>query len=274
MAKKTNEQDLPVRVGDVPEALLNLALAGGGDDSLETMRHHRVLNRLALVQGMSKREVKDQFGEGSFVIPAANIKVSGRNETFDIIPVMFFDEFITWSDRNDKSGPKIRERSLDRSSVLAAKCGDPMRRQEAYGDVATKFKMKHTHHLNFLVVLDSGELKGTLAVLSFSRSEFRTGMAFISAIKLRRLNGSQAPLWATRWTVTTGNRKNEKGEWYGIDVSPASSPWIDGEMIAPMKAMHEELKREYKEQALVVGHEAADLGGEEGETDHAASTDM
>ncbi len=255
-------------VGNVPESLRALVAQGvTGDSSLETMKHHRVLNRINLIQGMSSREMKTKFGEGSIVIPASEILLAKVGESFNFVPVMFFDEYISWNDRNDKSGPKIHERSLDRASALAVKASDANRRSEDYGEVQSngkRYVRKHTHHLNFLVVIYSGPFKGTLCVLSFSRSEFRKGMAFISAIKMRKIQAggytSQAPLWATNWTLTPGPRKNEKGEWWGYDISPASEPFIEEADIPSFQKMHTELLAEYKAQAIVVGHEAADTG--------------
>lgn len=267
--------NLPSIVGNVPEALLNLVTRGDfKDTSLETMKHHRVLNRMAIVQGQSQREVKAKFGEGAVIIPVAELKLGDKDVEFDAVPVMFFDEFITWNDRNDKTSPKIRDKSLDRASVIAQKSADPNLRQEAYGEEASKFKMRHTHHLTFLVVIYSGPYKGTLCAMSFSRGEFRKGMAFINAIKMRRINGTQAPLWATNWRFSVGERKNEKGEWYGFDFENADSPWIAGEDMAQMQTLHSELLKDYKEQAIVVGHEAADLAGDEEAGDLASSTDM
>lgn len=259
-------------VGNVPESLLSLVAQNPvGDSSLETMKHHRVLNRISLIQGMTAKEMKQKFGEGSIVIPASDVCLAKLGEKFDFVPVMFFDEFVTWNDRADKSQPsKIFERSYDRASLIAVKAGDPNRRAEQYGEEQTGpngkfyFKRKHTHHLNFLIMIYSGQFKGTMCALSFSRSEFKKGLSFISAIKMRKItNGAhsvQAPLWATVWSITPGDRKNDKGEWYGYDISPAEKPFIDNADVMPFKTIHEELMKEYKDRAISVGHEAAEMG--------------
>lgn len=273
-------ENLPTRVGNIPASLIAMAESGAMGDSLETMRHHRVLNRLNLVQPTSGRDFKTDFGEGSVIIPVSKTLVIKRGDSVDLTPVMFFDEYVTWRDRDDKTGgAKIIARSFDRAGEIARKAGDANLRKEPYGEPQgpkqERFQMSHTHHLNFPVVLMSGQFKGTLCVMSFSRSAFRTGMSFISAIKMRKIQVPgrppiQAPLWSTKWTLKVGDRKNEKGEWYGWDLTAATEPYAADEELPPLRAMHEELLKEYREQALDVGHEA----GETGHDDPAAETEM
>ena len=270
--KKTN--DLPVaHVGDVPDH--KLALVGQDQpDSLQTMRHHRVLNRLAVIQSNSPREKKEKFEEASIAIPAVDLKVCSKDESVLVVPVMFFDEFIQWGDRKDKTGPMIREKTVNLTSKLAAACDDPQRWRVKYGD-NQQFEARNNHHLNFLVVIYSGPLKGTLAVASFARSEYKKGTAWMANIQQRRINGRQAPLWSQVWEFKVGPRKNEHGEWYGIDFANPStaSPWIEGQEIEAMRAMHEQLLVDYKAQILDVGHKEAEVASGSGEPTPAGETE-
>jgi len=277
--KKSSDEHAVVRVGDVPASLLAMIEQGKLPDTMETMRHHRILNRVAILQPMSGMEFKKKYGEGSAIIPAADQLLIKTDESFDMVPVMFFDEFVCWADRRDKSGPMIREKSLDRASILAAKCSDPNRRKEAYGEPlpdGTRLTMRNTHHLNFLCVVYSGPLKGTQCVVSLNRAEFKKGMSLISAIRMRKIQAGnyqvQAPMWSTVWKVTVGHRTNDKGQWYGFDFSPADQPWVDNDDAEPFKSMYDELLKDYKEQLIVVGHEAAE-GKVEGD-DPANETEM
>lgn len=272
MATKKPQTDMPVaRVGEVAPQFLTQYTGAQVPDTLETMRHHRILNRVAIVQAMSPREKKEKYGEGSCCIPATETKLAGLDEPFEVVPVMFFDEFIQWAHRDDKEGAMIRERSLDRASVLAAKCGDPKRWDEPYEN--GKFKARNTHHLNFLAVVYSGELKGTLVVISFARGEYKKGTTWMGAIKQRRVGGFQAPLWSTRWTFKTTPHTNGKDEWYGFDFEPADKPWIEAEDAEQLKAMHEQLLKDYKDQILEVGHAAAESASES-QPDLRGATDM
>lgn len=277
-SKKTSEEQLPVSVGDVPQELIAMMEAGEIGDSLETLRHHRILNRLKVVQGMSKREVKAKYGEGSIIIPVTESLIAKVDGKVDFVPVMFFDEFISWNDRDDTASPKIHDKSLDLAGKIAVLSASPTKRSEKYGDNGKggQFVRKHTHHLNFLVVLYSGDLKGTLCVLSFSRGEFSKGLGFVGMVKSQRVKTAtftaSAPLWSQVWTMSVGPRKNDKGEWWGVDIAPADNPRIANDDVRPFKTMHEELLKDYREQLLVVGHEAAE--DDEMGPDLAASKDM
>jgi hypothetical protein len=264
MAKK---QDL-VRVGhDGPSFLTPYVEA---DTSVETLKEHRVLNRLAVIQSNSPREVKEKFGEGSLAIPASEAVVVKIDERVEFVPVFFFDEYVTWADRDDSAGPMILERSTDATSELAQKAGDFDRMREKYGepdnDGELPFTMRHCHHLNFAGMLYSGDLSGTPIVVTFSRGDFKKGRSFISAILMRKVDGKQAPLWATRWQLYSEPRKNDKGEWYGIGFSNAEDPWIKESDAESLKLLHEEMKEFYEAQRLSVAHEAAEIEeDEEGE---------
>lgn len=269
--KKTTS-DLPIaKVGDVPAHLLAL-VSQDLPDSLATMRHHRVLNRVGVIQPSTKSDKKQKYGpEGTVVIPASETVLAGYGEEFDVTPVMFFDEFIQWGDRKDTAGKMIREKSLDLASALAVKCQDGSKWTEKYGD-KQQFIAKNTHHLNFLCVVMSGDLKGTLVVLSFIRTEFKKGNAWIGAIQQRKIGGRQAPLYTSVWTMKSASRTNDKGEWFGLDFRSAAEPWVSAEDLPQLKAMHEQLVTDYKAQALEVGHETAER--DTGESNPADSTEM
>jgi hypothetical protein len=270
MAKKS---DVPAVRVDVPEHLLQLVAGDTVPDTLETMRHHRILNRIAVVQSNSPREKKDKYGEASIVLPAIDTVLCTQQEQIDVVPVMFFDEYVRWADRKDKSGPMIQERSMSRTSKLAQACDDPNRWRVKYGEKG-EFIARNCHHLNFLVVIykcANEALKGTLAVLSLSRSEYKKGLSWMANIQQRKIAGRQAPLWSTVWTVKIGPRKNEHGEWYGIDISNAENPYIGSDDIEGMKLLHEQLLKDYKDQALEVGHEEAETT--EGDTEAPTGTE-
>ncbi len=251
---------------DLPEYLQELA---EGDTSLDQLKEHRVLNRLAVIQDQSPREVKALYGAASIAIPASEITVckGGEDESVSFVPVFFFDEFCLWSDRDDKGSPMIQKRSLDKTSDIARKAQDFDRMREPYGEPDDDGKLpyvrRYVHHLNFCgMIYGDSPLRGTPIVLSYQKGEFKKGSAFISALQMRR-----APLWSTVWDLTVGERKNDKGEWYGIDFSNAESPWVDEEDAAAMKSRHEELKEFYKERRLGVGHEVAEAAEVEAEVD-------
>lgn len=274
--KKTSETDQPVaRVGDVPAYMLELVGQGQEDSSLDTMKHHKVLNRLAIIQSNSPREKKDKYGEATLCVPATDMVLARRGESFDVVPVMFFDEYITWADRKDKSGPMIQAKSMDIAGALAARCSDPARWREPYGDPlpdGSRMFRRHAHHFNFLCAIYSGENKGQLVVISLAKGSWKDGQTWIGLIRSRKVAGRQAPLYTTVWNVSVTTRQNKDGEWYVTSIVSAENPWAAEADIPSLKAMHEELKQQYRDSLLAVGHEAAEQVEEE--PDLAANKDF
>jgi hypothetical protein len=251
-----NESNL-VHVGNVPEHLLALMQTVDGSDSLQTMKHHRILNIIAVVKSNSPIEKKKEYGEGSMVIPSTKTVVAKLGESIEVIPVMFFDEFIKWGDRKDTAGPMIREKTLNRSSKLAQLCQNPQTWNEVYGSSQPPYMARNTHHLNFMCLIASGPLTGQLVVVSFARGEFKQGIGWMGSIQQRRFNGRLMPLYASVWELSVSHRANSKGEWYGIDVRPAAQPYASAEQVELARPIHEQLLQDYKSNSLEVDHEQA-----------------
>src|SRR5688572_7085593 len=250
-AKKPADAGAVVRVTDVPDYLLQVVKEGAGDSSVETMQHHHVLARLDITQSNSPRDKKEKYGEGAIFIPSTETKLADLRQKVDLVPVMFFDEFLQWGDRNDKAGPMIRDRSLDHASALAAKCGNAGKWYEKYGDDGKggQFEARNSHHMNFVcVVYGDHPLKGTIVVLSMHRSAYKKGEALVGAIRARRIAGKQAPMWSTVWSVWSAAKSNDDGEWYGWDFESSAQPWVAKEDLEAMEGIHEKLKEEYRNQ--------------------------
>ena len=265
MAPKKSEDDRVAIVGDVPAHLLQLVGEVDGKETIETMQHHRVLNRLDIVQSMSPLARKEKHKEGSAIVSATDMKVAGFQEFIDVIPVMFFDEFIAWNDRNDKgASSKIHEQTLDMNSQLALKCQDKRTWKEAYGETdpntgRPRFLRSNTHHLTFVCLCTSGVLQGQVVAFSLARGNWGAGTAWIGKIKSRQVAGKQAPLFATRWKARVIPKNGRGGEsYFGWEIEQADSPWATPEEIVVTRELHEQLKAEYKQKALRVDHSASD----------------
>lgn len=240
-----------------------IPFADDADQSTAAMAEHRVLSRIKTVQALTDQALRDQFGIGSLVImPARELLMSAR-DTIDFVPLAFFEEFIVWNDRRDSSGA-IVERSMRKDSEVAKRARDPKRWEETYagGTPDKPFKRRWTEHLNFPGLIYSKEHPHFLVpvCLSFSRGEFSTGRQFISKIMLRRVNGRQAPLWATAWKLKVVTRKNDSGSWYGIDIENADKPFIDQEHVEPFKREHEVLVDQIAKQMVAVDMSESDDG--------------
>lgn len=255
---KTTRNDEPTEmthVGGAPNWLTDYQQE---DDSINDMTEYRVLSRLKIVQSMSAEELKDNFGEGSIIIAPGNVLVAKKKEPVLFVPVFFFTEFCLWGDRDDPSGPTIRDRSFDKGGDLAARARDPERREEEYEG---GFIGRYVEHLNFCGFLVGGhEQTGTPLVLGFSRGEFGTGRTFINSITLRKVGGKTAPLWSQVWQLQTGFREQGSKKWWGIDASQPDegvSPFIEQDQIEFFLGEHTSCKEDFEKSRIVV-----DLSGE------------
>jgi hypothetical protein len=258
--KKTTDSAV-ARVGDIPEHMLAMLAEQKEHDSLANMRHHRTLARVAIIQGSTKGELKEKYGEGSLVIVSAEKVLCKVNEFVDLVPVLFFDEYIAWNDRKDKISPMIHEKSFEHGSIVASKAGVREKWSEKYGD-KLEFERRYAHHLNFVcAVYGNHELKGVPVTLSYSRGSFKKGRALIDAIKLRRINGMQVPLYGSVFRFMPARERNDKGEWWVAgfkNPDPPESPWIASADAPIAKTMHDELLKDYESRDLSVKHEEAE----------------
>lgn len=267
--KKDRTETAVVKVHGVDPSYLSKYVEG--DKSLDTLKAHRTVPRLKIVQAPSDQELKDNFGEGAVIIrpgDAMICKYKDDPSSFEFVPVFFFPEWAKWADLRAK-GQMIIERSFDPTSETArrAKNFDMMREpypgQEGIPDNdKNKMYYRYVEHLRFIgVIYGDHPLTGTVTTLSFERGEWKQGKNFISAVMLRRqeVNGmsTQVPLWAQVWTLQPVHRSPDASrKWYGFKFEPADPPIIASEEAEIMRTMHEEFKKLFEEQRLMVQDEA------------------
>ena len=210
------------------------------DTSLAELKDYRVVPRVKVVQALSRPLIDAGFAEGDIVLMPAKLEIG---PVFDIVPLFFFPEFITWKDRKDKNPetPMIIGRSFDRGSVIAAKAAKPETRTEEYGQ---GMKMRHCEHLNFIcIVYGEHDLKGTAITLSFSRGEYRSGREFINKIMMRKQDGVEIPLWGQVWRCEAAQHSTDQHSWAGLDIVNADVPFIQDNEVGGFKQLHEEFKK-------------------------------
>ncbi len=234
---------------------------GEGDTSHEGMSQYRIVPRLAITQGQSKKgnlkRLREEHGVGAVVLPHTAVLIAGKGETFRVVPLFFYTEFIQWRDRDDKTGNETVEKTFDPTHIIAKKARDKKRRLEEYAGGAPDkpWKFRFQEHLNFICYLYDGDYKGEMLVISFARGEFFTGTQFTNAIGMRRAGGNQAPTWTTVWDFRTSERQGEKGDWYGFDIrSCTECPWIKPDEAEAFEAEHKDLRKDYKEKRLIADH--------------------
>lgn len=243
------------------------------DHSLAGMEEYRILPRLKIIQAMSDKDLKKQFGEGSAIVRPGDAMVwKDGDEPFQFVPHLFQVEFCKWSDRRDSNGPMIPERSFDPTSEIAKRARDPKLRFEFYPDQEDRdpdkaMKYRYVEHLRFPgMIYGDHPLTGTPLVISFERGEFSQGKNFISAIKLRRTKVEDTvrsvPLWAQVWSFTVGFRERGDKRWYGLDHHVPDQSMILPEEVEEHRTLHMELKELHDKNRLMTEEDMEDDGGE------------
>lgn len=221
------------------------------DVSLETLAKYVVLPRLKIIQSQSKKELRDQHGEGSAVIMPGDVVIHKlKDPMFHFVPLFFLVEWAKWRDINDTETPAVVERSFEPTSDLAKRAQDEKLRFEKYvGDTSDDPKRwRYVEHLRFVGILYGDQAHaGTAVVLSFERGEYFQGTNFISAIRMRKVQtGNDAfkriPLWAQVWKFKVMLRSRANREWYGFDFEPGDTPIIEPRYKDEFFAEHKRLK--------------------------------
>lgn len=234
-------------------------------DGTEEMSRFVVFPRLVIVQPTAKDPL-DKYDAGTPVIMPNETVLSTFNkaekcldEPFIIVPIFFFAEYTLDNPREVWTAHgRVRERSFDHDSELARKCNDWNARSFPCPEMPAK-ECVHTTRLNFILWLHSpsGAFQSTPCMFSFKRAETRSGMAFNSLIKARN-----APIYGCQFYADVGHRSNDKGQWYGLDISnpPAEiGPWVaNREMYESYKEEHIGLRAAH-ESKLIAGSETDEL---------------
>lgn len=266
------------------------------DTSMAGMEEYRILARAKIIQGMTKKELRDRFPEGNAIIrpgdgvmciPTKTGEQAGPENHFLFVPLLFFAEFAKWGDLRDTDGPMIVERSFDPASFLKDLADDPEKRFELYPGEEGREKPKkyrYVHHLRFAgVIYGDHPLSGSPVVISFERGEYFNGTNFISAVRMRKrrveIDGQEpqmlkVPLWAQVWRFSVGWRpRQESGGWWGFNYAAPdpeeSDSIISADESEEMSKLHSEFAQLHEKNRLRVKDD--DRGDEE--TEDVAATD-
>jgi hypothetical protein len=272
MGKKRTDSSITKVDGVDPEFLGKYV---EDDHSLDSLKEHRTVPRMKIIQSTTDKDLKKQFGEGSAILRPGDVlicKHEDEDETlnmFRVVPIFFFVEFAKWADIKAKTGPMVEERSFDPTSILATNARDVKKRYEIYPgqeglEEKEQCRYRFVEHLRFIsLIYGDHPLVGTPVTLSFERGEFTQGKNFISAISLRRqaIGGKSAPvpLWAQVWDISTIFHDPSKDRrWYGFQFEPADPSIIQPEEAEGMRALHLEMKELFEKQRLTVQDEVQD----------------
>jgi len=175
-------------------------------------------------------------------------KLGGK---WQFVPLFFYPEWIQTTPM-ELSGqePFIRARSLDPRSELAQKARN---RDTWFEQHPTRpdLEIANRECLNFVVMPYNHPLAGTMCILTFSKSGFREGSNLASMIKMRK-----APIYGQVFEANSnGNRKNNKGQWWGLDLNLPAEPWTSAAEFEQFKELHLELLKTHKEGLLQVDYD-------------------
>lgn len=225
-----------------------LVEAADTDTSMDSVKEHRTLPRVVIIQSNHKRDLKEKFGgDGvAFLSPGDGV-LCDKNTYFDFVPLFKWNQWITWADRNDPNN-LIFDSSLDPNSDIAIKSAAPETWQEEYEG---GFKKTHTKHLQFGgVVYGDHTLAGTMCVIGFARGEFYHGDNWPNAMFMRKIQGRQMPMWSQIWRMKISERDRKGYQWWGLDYIDGPDLYIKQEEGPTFKTMHEEIKKDYEAKRL------------------------
>lgn len=212
--------------------------------------------RVKIVQKQSSDDILEHFGAGDVIIVPQQELVAAKEQRLIVVPIFFYPEWVTINPLQLKGQLNmIRQRTLDPKDPLVEKCRDPERWEEECPE-DPKYNVRHTEMLNFVCVVEGHEGLGyTPIVFSFSRAEHRTGSTFASKIKMRH-----GPICGCRFVLSTSQRSNTQGQWYGFDISnpgeEEGGPWVsDPQMYELFKQLHEDYKTAHNDRLIQVDYE-------------------
>lgn len=219
--------------------------------------------RIKIVQSLSKA-LLEQFCLGDCVIVPNGIMLSemgrddkgkptGESKGFTFIPLYFYVEWCTWNPVG--MVPSIIARTLHRDHPIALKAQNSNLRTETLTDGTT---VRHVEHLNFVISIENSIVTDPV-ILSFSRSEHRSGRQLCNLVRMRK-----APIFGCRFAANIAGRENDQGAWWGLDITnPESDPWVNADSFEGMKAAHLELKVLADESKIRAQYDGDDLPGSE-----------
>lgn len=218
---------------------------------------YQTINRIAIVQSQSKKERRDEFGIGSYIMSPEGVRVSEPGEPFIAIPLFFWPTWEKWSDYNDDDSPTVIDTSLDENSNIAKRTKSKATRTEPYG---AGFNYSYVESLNVAIMIDSGPAQGEIAIMSLNRSDHYIGRQIASM-----LEHSDTDIFARRIEFSTIDRSDGKNDWLGVRINNPTEEqggvWIKEDQYESLKKLHIETKAAYDANIIVINRDEEPSGG-------------
>lgn len=239
---------------EIPDFMVDETITG-----LEVLKDFVIPPFIKVIQKSANDDLLQSFSPGDVILSPANALIAemprndknrpieGAKSQFQIVPLFFYPEWITWNPIQLKgTEPAIVYRTINPNDPVVAKSRSATLRSETHS-TQPEYTIRHVEHLNFIVLLHNHELGAEPAILSFSRGEWRSGTKFAALIRMRK-----APIYGCIFEANVNIRHNPKGDWYGCDMANPSegSSWVGKDGFDELKELHEQFVKLHKEQRI------------------------
>ncbi len=225
MSKKQDSTELATvdQAMQVPDYLRTETPLG-----IEPKGELRVTPRVKIIQAMTKRELKDEFGEGVAILGDSKTLICDAEGLFTGIIVFKYPTWEKMKDANDKSTDNpVVEMSTDPNSELRAKARG--RVTEPYGN---GFRYEYVESLNYVVEITDGPAAVAIALLAYNKGSHEFG---------RRINSlydrTRADVFAAVWKFTSKIKTNTKNQTYWV-LEPSFKGWVKADDLPRLKELY------------------------------------
>lgn len=214
-----------------------------------------------IVQKQSDDALLAAFSKGTTILSPANVVVAPPGGSFYIVPLIQYPEYSVRAPIDMKGQvPYILDRTTDANHAIAVKA----RNKETWTEKNYKFEdkvikeVRNVESIVFIVMI-MGDFGMIPCIMTFERSEFKTGRTFATLLQMRNADAFGCVFKAT---VSDTPRSNEKGSWYGWDISnpgegDAYPQWVeDPELFETFRKMALEMEKNYQNDLIRVDYDA------------------
>lgn len=222
------------------------------DISLEAMKGYRLIPRVAIVQAMSKEELKAIGNEGCVINTGNKSVIAGPGVEFKVVPLFFHINWLRLPDLKDLQG-SISE-TKDPNDIIAIKARKKETRIEVYPNNPAN-KYIYCENFNFIcMIYGDHAFAGSMICIPFNRGEHYTGIMWSNKIMTRfipGMPGQVAKSFSQVYTLRTTNHKNKVGQaWKGFEFVDALPMFIRQEEYEAFKAAHLSIVDAYSASSL------------------------
>lgn len=195
------------------EELPSYLTTHGAEGAEERLEIQTTTPRLKVIQSMTDRDIKKEFGEGALLCMPDQILVAGAGEPVVAIPIFRWVSWQTWLDINeggDEPTPVLAE-SFDAAGDIAARSRNPNEREGVDGEGR---RVSHRECIHFIFRIDEGPAEGVVAVYSWMRAGHKHGAKLARYTDRQGANG--VGIYANRIRLGTMEETNAKNQTYHV----------------------------------------------------------